>query len=81
MAKRSFENIMRAAGAATAKLRRDHLPGPAAVLSATSITVALDAAELQALDAWVAKQPDPKPRREDAALRLLRAALARDGFG
>jgi hypothetical protein len=63
MTRKGVEQIMRAAGAATAKMRRDHLPSRGAT---TSITVSLDAIELGALDVWIADQPHPKPSREEA---------------
>jgi hypothetical protein len=74
MAKRTFEDIMRAAGVAAGKLRRDHLPASPAT---ASIVVPLDATDIGALDAWIADQPAPKPSREEAARRLLKQALAR----
>jgi hypothetical protein len=73
MTKRSFEKIMRAAGTAAGKIRRDHLPA----LTTTTIAVSLDPIELGALEVWIADQPDPKPTREEAARRLIAEALAR----
>jgi DNA-binding transcriptional regulator YiaG len=35
------------------------------------LVVVLSKGELEALDEWIAAQPDPKPRREDAARRLI----------
>jgi hypothetical protein len=74
MTKRSFEETMRAAGAAVAKVRRGYQPSPTA---ATRIVVSLDAIELGALDIWITDQPDPKPSREDAMRLLLAEALIR----
>jgi hypothetical protein len=74
MTRRCFEEIMRAAGAAAAKVRRGYQPSPT---SATTIAVSLDEIELGALDIWVADQPDPKPSRQDAVRRLLAEALIR----
>jgi hypothetical protein len=71
MSRKSFEQIMRAAGAAAGKVRREHLPS----LAPTSITISLDPVELGALEVWIADQPDPKPTREEAARRLLAEAL------
>jgi hypothetical protein len=31
----------------------------------------------EALDAWIAQQPDPKPSKPEAIRRILRAALRR----
>ncbi|MFI5011789.1 MAG: hypothetical protein ACHQAY_05540 [Hyphomicrobiales bacterium] len=74
MTRKSFEQIMRAAGTAAAKLRRDHVVSTA---SASQIAVSLDAIELRALDLWIAGQPDPKPDRGEAARRLINEALTR----
>jgi hypothetical protein len=65
---------MRAAGAATAKIRRDYVP---AADSPTEISIRLDAGQLGALDAWIAARPDPKPDRQEAARLLLDTALGR----
>jgi hypothetical protein len=73
MTKRAVEKIMRAAGAATGKIHRDHLPA----LSTTTIVVSLDPIELGALEVWIADQPGPKPTREEAARRLIAEALIR----
>jgi hypothetical protein len=58
MTKRSFEVIMGAAGAAAAKVKREHLPAPPV---GTSLVISLGAIEMGALDLWIADQPDPKP--------------------
>jgi hypothetical protein len=68
-----FERLMRAAGAAAAKVGRRRLPS----LGPTSIIVSLDPVELGALEVWIADQPDPKPGREEAARRLIALGLAR----
>jgi metal-responsive CopG/Arc/MetJ family transcriptional regulator len=31
------------------------------------------------LDAWIARQPDPKPSRSEAIRRLIESGLGRDG--
>jgi hypothetical protein len=72
MTGKSFQDIMRAAGVAASKMRRDYLPGDA---SATEISISLEATQLAALDAWIASQPDPKPDRKEAIRRLLDRAL------
>lgn len=73
MTKRTFEQIMRAAGSAAGKVRRGI--GPA--LTTTTIAVSLDPVELGAFEVWIADQPDPKPTREEAVRRLLAEALIR----
>jgi hypothetical protein len=74
MTGKSFEQIMRAAGIATA-MRRDHLRRPSAK---TPILVLLDLIELGGLDLWIEDQPDPKPSRQEAARRLINEALMRE---
>jgi hypothetical protein len=74
MTKRSFEEIMRAAGAAAAKVKREHLAAPPV---GTSLVISLDAIEMGALDLWIADQPDPKPTRHEAARKLINEALVR----
>ncbi|SEE03945.1 hypothetical protein SAMN05444161_4693 [Rhizobiales bacterium GAS191] len=74
MPRKSFEQLMRAAGAAASTVRRGRLAKPAA---AVSIIVSLDPTELGALELWIADQPDPKPTREEAARRLISEALIR----
>jgi hypothetical protein len=73
MTSKRFERLMRAAGAAAAKVRRRHLPS----LGPTSIIVSLDPVELGSLEVWIADQPEPKPSREEAARRLIAEALAK----
>ena len=75
MTKRSFEEIMRAAGAAAAKVKREHLSVPPA---STSLVLSLDAIELGALDLWIEDQPRPKPTRQEAARRLINEALVKE---
>ena len=71
MTKQSFEEIMRAAGAVAAKVRRDDLP-----LSGKSpLVLSLDPIEFGALDLWIEDQPDPKPTRQDAARMLINEAM------
>jgi len=89
MARKSFEEIMRAAGAAAAKLRRDHLPGPVAEtaiqpgeeLSSAdgdrTISVRLGEADLRFLDRWIATQPGTRLSRPAAIRQLVAEALAR----
>ncbi|SDR02250.1 hypothetical protein SAMN05444161_1329 [Rhizobiales bacterium GAS191] len=74
MARKSFHDIMRAAGAATAKMRRDYVP---AAEPAVEIAVRLDPGRLGALDAWIAGRPAPKPDRSEAVRLLLDKALGR----
>jgi hypothetical protein len=40
-----------------------------------AVEMLLDPEELAALDAWIARSPDPKPSRADAARRVLVGAL------
>ena len=49
MMSKRFERLMRAAGAAAAKVGRRHLPS----LGPTSIIVSLDPIELGALEVWI----------------------------
>jgi hypothetical protein len=74
MTKRFFEDIMRAAGAAAARVKREHMGGSAGV---TPLVVQLDVIELGALDLWIEDQPEPKPSRQEAARRLINEALVR----
>jgi hypothetical protein len=46
------------------------LPG-----SAGGVFVQLAPAEIEALDAWIARQPDPKPSRPEAARRMIDATI------
>jgi hypothetical protein len=73
MTRKGFESLMRAAGKAVARVRRD----PASGLPAkTPVVTMLDPGELGALDAWIAQQPEPKPSRPEAIQLLLAHALA-----
>jgi hypothetical protein len=74
MTKRSFEEILHAAGAAAAKVKRSYLSDPP---DDPPVVLWLDPIELGALDLWIADQPDPKPTRQDAARRLINEALVR----
>jgi hypothetical protein len=71
MTNRSFEEIMRAAGAAAAKVKRSYLSDPP---DNTSVVLSLDAIELGALDLWIEDQSNPKPTRQEAARRPKAAA-------
>ena len=48
-------------------------------VGSTSINVRLPPGELATLDAWIAKQDDPKPSRPEALRRLAKIALAKGG--
>jgi hypothetical protein len=50
-------------------------------VNATPVNVRLPPAELGALDAWIAAQPEPQPTRPEAVRRLLAVALAPDKVG
>jgi hypothetical protein len=67
-----FQKFMRAAGAAAERVRRDH---PESLISKTPIVAMLEPAELDALDAWIAARPEPKPSRSEAARLLIAEAL------
>lgn len=41
----------------------------------TPVQVRLQPKSLEALDAWIAKQPDPKPTRPEAIRRLMERGL------
>jgi hypothetical protein len=69
-----FEKFMRAAGTAADRLRRNH---PDSVIAKTPIALMLGPSELDALDAWIAQRPEPKPSRQEAVRLLLAEALAR----
>jgi hypothetical protein len=62
-----FEKLMRAAGTAASKVRRDHATG---LIAKTPVVAMLDPAELDALDAWIASKPEPRPSRSEA-MRLI----------
>jgi hypothetical protein len=67
-----FEKFMRAAGSAADRLRRDH---PESLISKTPVVAMLEPAELDALDAWIAARPEPKPSRSEATRLLIAEAL------
>jgi len=67
-----FEKLMRAAGTATARMRRDLAGGPVAK---TPVAAMLEAEEVAALDAWIAARPEPRPSRAEAARLLIAEAL------
>lgn len=47
----------------------------------TPLTIELGAAQIEAIDAWIARHPDPKPTREEAVCRLVIGRLgAEDEF-
>jgi hypothetical protein len=69
-----FEKLMRAAGTAADRLRRDH---PTSLIAKTPVVAMLEPAELDALDAWIAARPEPRPSRAEAVRLLLAEALAR----
>jgi len=46
-----------------------------ASIGATPITLRLAPAQLATLDAWIVRQPDPKPTRPEAVRRLIEAGL------
>ena len=50
-------------------------------MNATPVNVRLPPAELDALDAWIATQPEPRPTRPEAVRRLMTAGLASDASG
>lgn len=62
-----FEKLMRAAGSAAARVRRDHATG---LIAKTPVPVMLDPAEIDVLDTWIAAQPEPRPSRSEA-IRLI----------
>jgi hypothetical protein len=81
-----FEKFMRAAGTAASRLRRDHATGLAAEIPAksaakiparTSVVAILGSEELDALDAWIAARPEPRPPRSEAIRLLVNEALGR----
>jgi hypothetical protein len=74
MTKRSFEEIMRAAGAAAAKVKRGYPSDPP---DNTPVVSSLDVIELGALDLWIHDHPHPKPSRQEAPRRLISEALVR----
>jgi hypothetical protein len=71
---RQFERLMRAAGAAAAKVRRRDLHS----LGPTSIIVSLDPVELGSLEVWIAGQPDPQPSREEVSPAAYRPGVGEE---
>ena len=55
--------------------------GRGATARSKSITVRMHDGELDAVDAWIAGQPDPKPKRPEAIRILVRAAVNEPGSG
>jgi len=51
--------------------------GPPATGQGTPIVVRIHAAGLAAIDAWIEKQPEPKPSRPEAIRRLVEVALGK----
>ncbi len=74
MTSKGFEKLIRAAGEAAARVRRDHATG---LLAKTPVVAMLDPTELDALDAWIAARPEPKPSRSEAVRLLLAEAMPR----
>ena len=37
----------------------------------TTLTIAFGPAQIAAIDAWIARHPDPKPTREEAVCQLV----------
>jgi len=68
-----FEKLMRAAGTAASRVRRDHATG---LIAKTPVIAMLDPKELDALDAWIATKPEPKPSRAEALRLILVEKLA-----
>jgi len=69
-----FQDMMRAAGVATARMRRElATPAEPKTEEQTEITVSLGGEELAALDAWP-RRGDAAPARCGAAERLSRTA-------
>jgi hypothetical protein len=68
-----FEKLMRAAGTAAARVRRDHATG---IIAKTPVVTMLEPKELDALDAWITARPEPKPSRSEAIRLILAEKLA-----
>jgi hypothetical protein len=47
--------------------------------SATTLSITFSAAEIAAIDTWIARHNDPKPTREDAVCQILAGRLGADG--
>lgn len=67
---------MNGQGAARVKKKR----GPAPTGQGQVISIRLHPDLLGPLDAWIEKQPDPKPSRSDAVRLFLREALESGGL-
>ena len=77
MTRKRPEYVMGSSGPGKGLRNRDHISVSTAK---TSITIQLDMIELDAVDLWIADQPDPKPSREEASAMLIncrRSAPAR----
>jgi hypothetical protein len=72
MTRKSFEDLMRAAGKAVARTARNRAP-----VTPPPIVLQLDDAELSALDAWIAARPEPRPTRAQAVKLILARVLKR----
>jgi hypothetical protein len=68
-----FEKLMRAAGTAAGRVRRDHATG---LIAKTPVVAMLEPQELAALDAWIAARPEPRPSRAEAARLLIAEAIS-----
>ncbi len=44
----------------------------------TALTVSLGPAQIEAIDAWITRHPDPKPSREEAVVQLVIGRLGAD---
>ncbi len=47
--------------------------------TATTLTICFTAGQMAAIDAWIARSPDPKPDREEAVRQLIVGRLGADG--
>jgi len=72
MTRKSFENLMRAAGKAVARTARHKAP-----VATPPILLHLDEVELSALDAWIAARTEPRPTRAQAVKLILNGELKR----
>lgn len=52
--------------------------GPAPTGKGESLHVRLQPDQLAALDAWIARQPEPRPSRPEAVRQILAGALGSD---
>ena len=51
--------------------------GPPAIGKGTPVVVRLQPDQLAALDAYIARQPEPKPSRPEAIRRVIMGAISR----